>query len=119
METAFTTAILQTANSVAGDRSLWSTDADIEVIRQFHDGMRACVRNDDGRCSEWFEVAQRLRQGCVLFPLLFNVFFVAILLVALVIFSKDTGILADLIHLQEQPSKVGLETALECVRRSI
>ena len=24
----------------------------IEVIRQFHDGMRACVRNDDGRCSE-------------------------------------------------------------------
>ena len=29
----------------------------IEVIRQFHDGMRACVRSDDGRCSEWFEVA--------------------------------------------------------------
>ena len=24
----------------------------IEVIRQFHDGMRACVRSDDGRCSE-------------------------------------------------------------------
>ena len=23
----------------------------IEVIRQFHDGMRACVRSDDGRCS--------------------------------------------------------------------
>ena len=29
-----------------------------EVIRQFYDGMRACVRNNDGRCSEWFEVAQ-------------------------------------------------------------
>ena len=54
----------------------------IEVIRKFHDGMRVCVRRDDGRCLEWFEVAQGLRQGCVLSPLLFNVFFAAILLVA-------------------------------------
>ena len=28
----------------------------IAVIRQFHDGMRACVRPDDGVCSDWFEV---------------------------------------------------------------
>ena len=34
-------------------------------------------------------------------------------------FSKDAGILADLIHLQEQPSKDGPETALECVQRAI
>ena len=34
-------------------------------------------------------------------------------------FSKDAGILADLVHLREQPSKVGPETALECVRRAI
>ena len=86
----------------------------IEVIRQFHDGMRACVRSDDGRCSEWFEVAQGLRQGCVLSPLLF-----AILRIVLERFSKDAGILADLVHLHEQPSKVGPETALECVRRAI
>ena len=93
----------------------------IEVIRQFHDRMRACLRNDDGRWSEWFEVAQGLRQGYVPSPLLFNVFFAAILLVALLIdrFSKDAGIVADPIHLQEQPSKVGPETALECVRRAI
>ena len=71
----------------------------IEVIHQFYDGMRACVRSDDGRCSEWFEVAQELRQGCVLSPLLFNVFFTAILLVVLERFSKNAGILADLIHL--------------------
>ena len=28
----------------------------IAVIQQFHDGMRACVRSDDGVCSDWFEV---------------------------------------------------------------
>ena len=59
------------------------------------------------------------RQGCVLFPLLFNVLFAAILLVELERFSKDAGILADLIHLQEQLSEVGPETALECVLRAI
>ena len=37
------------------------------VIRQFYDGMRACVRPDDCVCSDWFEVEQGLRQGCV-FP---------------------------------------------------
>ena len=91
----------------------------IEVIHQFHDGMRACVRNDDGRYSEWFEVAQELRQGCVLSPLLFNVFFAAVLIVALEKFSKDAGILADFIHLQEKSSKVDPETTLECAWRAI
>ena len=33
----------------------------IAVIQQFHDGMRACVRPDDGVCSDWFEVEQGLR----------------------------------------------------------
>ncbi|CAM9661930.1 unnamed protein product, partial [Ectocarpus sp. 12 AP-2014] len=49
----------------------------ITVIRQFHDGMRARVRMDDGEFSTWFWVTQGLRQGCVLSPLLFNIFFAA------------------------------------------
>ena len=40
----------------------------MEVIRQFHDGMRACVRNDEGQCSEWFEVAHGASSGIRTFP---------------------------------------------------
>ena len=90
----------------------------IRVIRQFHDGMRACVRNDDGVCSERFDVTQRLRQKCVLATLLFNIFFAAMLLVALQRFSEDADILADLVHLK-QSGKVDSEMELECVRRAV
>ena len=51
----------------------------ISVIRQCHDGMRACVRLDDRVCSRWFAVEQGLRQGCVLAPLLFRIFFATII----------------------------------------
>ena len=51
--------------------------------------------------SNRFEVAQGLHHGCVLAPLLFNIFFAAMLFVALQRFSEDADILADLVHLKE------------------
>ena len=54
----------------------------------------------------------------MLAPLLFNIFFAAMLLIALQRFSEDVDILADLVHLK-QSGKVGPETALECVRRAV
>ena len=33
----------------------------ITVIREFHDGMKACVRSSDGTCSKPFDVNQGLR----------------------------------------------------------
>ena len=46
----------------------------ISAIRQFYDGMRACVQLDDRVFSGWYAVEQGLCQGCVLTPLLFNIF---------------------------------------------
>ena len=69
----------------------------ISVIRQFHDGMRACVRLDDRVCSRWFAVEQGLRQGCVLAPLLFKIFFAAVINVASTRFKPSTGIMDALV----------------------
>lgn len=108
------------------DRSLpWEVLAGFVVlprmtafIRQFHDGMRACVRNENGDCSEEFNVQQGLREGCPITPSLFNIF-ADFLLVALQWPSEDSDILTDLVHLQEQPMRVGPETAMKYFRRAV
>ena len=79
----------------------------ISVIRQFHDGMRACVRLDDRVCSRWFGVEQGLRQGCVLAPLLFHIFFAAIKNVASTRFKADRGIMDALVHLRKKRGAEG------------
>ena len=67
----------------------------LAVIRHFHDGMRARIRTDDGECSDWFGVEQGLRQGCVLAPLLFNIFFAAVLRMAVERFSADVDVVKN------------------------
>ena len=74
----------------------------ISVIRQIHDGMRACVRLDDRVCSRWFAVKGGLRQGCVLEPLLFNIFFTAVINGASTRFKADKGIMDALVHLRKK-----------------
>ena len=71
------------------------------VIRQFHDDMRACGRLDDRVCSRWLAVEQCLRQGCVLAPLLFNIFFAAVMSVASTRFKADECIVDALVHLRK------------------
>ena len=74
----------------------------ISVIRQFHDGIQTCVRLDDRVCSWWFAVVQGFRQGCVLAPLLFNVFFVAVISVVYTCLKVDKDIVNALVHLRKK-----------------
>ena len=74
----------------------------LTVIRQFHDGMQACVRLDDGEFSDKFDVGQGLRQGCVLAPLFSNMFFTAVLRVAEKRFLTDAAITDNMVQLQRR-----------------
>ena len=64
------------------------------------------IRLNGGRMSEWFEVGQDLRQGCVLAPILFNIFFTAVLNTAEERLRADPQVEADLVSIRSIPLAV-------------
>ena len=66
------------------------------------------MRLDDRVCLGEFAVEQGLRQGGVLGPLLFHVFFAAVIYVASMRFKTDKGIMDDLVHQRKKKGAEGV-----------
>ena len=64
--------------------------------------MQACLRLDDGECSDKFDVGHGIRPGCVRASLLFNMFFTAVLRVAEKRFLADAAITDKMVQLQRK-----------------
>jgi len=62
-------------------RKIGCPETFIQIVQSFHDGMQGQVI-DGGEASPLFDVTNGTKQGCVLAPLLFCIFFSVMLLVA-------------------------------------
>ena len=75
------------------------------VNRQFHDGIQACVRLDDGECLDMFDLEQCRRRGCTLAPLLSNMILTAALRVTKKRFLADEVIMDGMVQIQRKKEK--------------
>ena len=57
---------------------LWCPTNFVNLIRHFHDDMTGQVLSD-GQASDPFSISSGVKQGCVLAPVLFNLFFTCVL----------------------------------------
>ena len=86
----------------------------LAVIRQFHHDIKACMQLDDGQCSDKFDVVQGLGQRCVLAPLLFNMFYTALLRVANKRSFADAAITGNMVQLQRKKEGEKKGTSRKC-----
>lgn len=55
--------------------------------------MRVCVRLDSDECSVSFPVEEAVREGCLLAPLVFNIFIVSVIYMTLTRFETDKDVM--------------------------
>ena len=64
------------------------------IMKAFHDGMQARV-SAGGILSDPFQVTVGVKQGCMLAPVIFNIFMAAITILTRHKLDKDNGIAFD------------------------
>jgi hypothetical protein len=63
----------------------------VELLEDLHTGTQAAVRMGGG-LSEWFDVQSGVRQGCVIAPLLFNIYIDFVVKQALALMPEGCGV---------------------------